>query len=378
MISVISAVVAVCIVITAVVSVKKNNNDDSSGAPTVAPTVAGQTVSDQTASGQPVSGQNGSDASSQAGAAVNDVDQLKTQLIGKWMDSANMSGYEFFENGSVNVTYVNLTVPVINLPINGSTTGSYTLNGNTLTVNFSIYQKTITDTFTASIENNALTLINREDGDKATYQRQTEEQTSSGQPGIALPSENNNSIYGAWTDSGKTKKLLFREDGTVKVTDNSVSYDGVFLIKDDKITIQYVIEGGTVTEEYAFTVSGNSMSFKADNGQTILFVRDSGQSSSDLGLVGKWMDASDMSGYTFKGDGTVEITYVNFTVPVINMPINGTFNGTYSVDGDRITIRSTISSRTVTNEYSYQVDGNNLTLTSVEDGTVHSYSRAAS
>ena len=378
MISVISAVVAVCIVITAVVSVKKNNNDDSSAAPTVAPTVAGQTVSDQTASGQPVSGQNGSDASSQAGAAVNDVDQLKTQLIGKWMDSANMSGYEFFENGSVNVTYVNLIVPVFNFPINGSTPGSYTLNGNTLTVNFSIYQKTITDTFTASIENNALTLINREDGDKATYLRQTEEQTSSGQPGITLPSENNNSIYGAWTDSGKTKKLLFREDGTVKVTDNSVSYDGVFLIKDDKITIQYVIEGGTVTEEYTFTVSGNSMSFKADNGQTILFVRDSGQSSSDLGLVGKWMDASDMSGYTFKGDGTVEITYVNFTVPVINMPINGTFNGTYSVDGDRITIRSTISSRTVTNEYSYQVDGNNLTLTSVEDGTVHSYSRAAS
>ncbi len=365
MISVISAVVAVCIVVTAVVSVKKNNNNGNSpDTATAAPTAAAQS--------------NVSGTSAETGTTVNEADQLKTQLIGKWMDSANMSGYEFFENGSVNVTYVNLTVPVINLPINGTTTGSYTLNGNTLTVSFSIYQKTITDTFTASIENNALTLVNREDGDKATYQRQTEEQASSGQPGISLPSENDNSIYGAWTDSAKTKKLLFREDGTVKVTANAVTYDGVFLIENNKITIQYVTDNGTLTEEYTFTVSGNSMSFKAANGQTVLFIRDSGQSSSDLGLIGKWMDSSDMSGYTFKGDGTVEITYVNFTVPVINMPINGKFDGTYSVDGDRITIRSSVYSKTVTNEYSYKIDGNNLTLTAVEDGTVHSYSRAAS
>lgn len=364
MISVISAVVAVCIVITAAVSIGKKTAANPS---------------DPSSSNAAVTDQSGLDASSSGTETTTDpAALLQQQIIGKWADSAGMSGYEFFSDGSANVTYVNLTVPVINMPINGTAKGSYTLSGDTLTVNFSIYKKTITDTFTASVENNTLTLVNREDGEKATYQRQTDEQAVSGQSGITLANEETNSIYGAWTDSSKTRKLLFREDGTAKVTANSVSYDGVFLIEGSKITLQYVTDNGTLTEEYTFTVSGNSMSFKAENGQTVLYVRDSGQSSSDLGLVGKWMDSSDMSGYTFKADGTVEITYVNFTVPVINMPINGKFDGTYSVDGDRITIRSSIYSKTVTNEYSYKVDGNNLTLTSVEDGAVHSYSRSAS
>ncbi|MGN1443197.1 MAG: DUF5640 domain-containing protein, partial [Acutalibacteraceae bacterium] len=357
MVSVISAVVAVCIVITTVVSVSKNKNNSPADATTVSSTVSGQTDVSET-------------SAQAASTTENAADLLKSQIIGKWMDSAGMSGYEFFENGSANVTYVNLTVPVINMPINGTAKGSYTLDGDTLTVEFSIYKKTITDKFTASVENNTLTLVNKDDGEKSTYQRQTEEPASTDSSGITLPAEETDSIFGAWTDSGKTKKLLFREDGTMKVTTNSAEYDGVFLIEDDDITIQYAVGNGTLTEEYTFKISGNSMSFKDDKGQTILFVRDSGQSSSDLGLVGKWMDSSDMSGYTFKADGTVEITYVNFTVPVINMPINGKFGGTYAVDGDRITIRSSIYSRTVTNEYTFKINGNNLTLTSVEDGAV--------
>ena len=361
MLAAIGSVVAVCIVITAAVSIGKSRNQTSPDTPT-ATAAAGQTGE-----------------TSQASETTTDPSaELQSQIIGKWADSAGMSGYEFFENGSANVTYVNLTVPVINMPINGTAKGSYTLNGNTLTVSFSIYKRTITDTFTASVENNTLTLVSREDGEKATYQRQTEEQESSAQSGITLPSNKNEGIYGAWTDSSQKNKYLFREDGTVKVTVNSVDYDGVYLIDGDKITIQFNAGGGRVTEEYRYTVSGSSMSFKDSNGKTVLFVRDNGQTSSDLDLVGKWMDSSDMSGYTFKADGTVEITYVNFTVPVINMPINGNFNGTYSVDGDRITIRSSIYSRTVTDEYTYAVNGNNLTLTSIEDGEVHSYTRSAS
>lgn len=366
MVSVISAVVAVCVVITTVVSVSKMKSNDP---------VDSTSVSSSTTT-------NPADASTTltqaASTTQNTADLLESQLIGKWMDSAGMSGYEFFENGSVNVTYVNLTVPVINMPINGTAKGSYTVNGNALTVQFSIYRKTITDTFTASIENNTLTLVNRDDGEKSTYQRQSDEQETSAQSGITIPSNKDEGIYGAWTDSSGKQKYLFREDGTAKITVNSVGYDGVYLIDGNKITIQFNADNGRITEEYTYTLSGNSMSFQDSNGKTVLFVRDSGQSSSDLGLVGKWMDSSDMSGYTFKADGTVEITYVNFTVPVINMPINGKFSGTYSVDGDRITIRSSIYSKTVTNDYSYKIDGNNLTLTSVEDGTVHSYSRSAS
>lgn len=363
MLAVIGSVVAVCVMITAAVSVSKSRSNKQSD-PSGVTAATSQNAGGATA------------VSSETTTAP--AQTLESQIIGKWADSAGMSGYEFFENGSANVTYVNLTVPVINMPINGTAKGSYTVNGNTLTVQFSIYKKTITDTFTASVENNTLTLVNRDDGEKSTYQRQSDEQQTSAQAGITLPSNKNEGIYGAWTDSSQKLKYLFREDGTAKVTVNSVEYDGVYLIDGSKITIQFNADNGRITEEYTYTVSGNSMSFKDSKGKTILFVRDNGQSSSDLGLVGKWMDSSDMSGYTFKADGTVEITYVNFTVPVVNMPINGNFSGTYSVDGDRITIRSSIYSRTVTNEYTYAVNGNNLTLTSIEDGKVHSYTRSAS
>jgi hypothetical protein len=44
-----------------------------------------------------------------------------------------MSGYEFKEGGVVVITYVNLTVPVVNIPINGSFTGSYSISGNKVT-----------------------------------------------------------------------------------------------------------------------------------------------------------------------------------------------------------------------------------------------------
>ncbi|MGN1195003.1 MAG: DUF5640 domain-containing protein [Acutalibacteraceae bacterium] len=363
MLAVIGSVVAVCVIITAAVSIGKSRNNNLSD-PTGTTAAASQNTVGETV------------ASSETTTAP--AQTLESQIIGKWADSAGMSGYEFFSDGSANVTYVNLTVPVINMPINGTAKGSYTVNGSTLTVEFSIYKKTITDTFTASVENNTLTLINRDDGEKSTYQRQSDGQETSAQSGITLPSNKNEGIYGAWTDSSQKLKYLFREDGTAKITVNSIEYDGVYLIDGDQITIQFNADNGRITEEYRYTVSGNSMSFKDDSGKTILFVRDNGQSSSDLGLVGKWMDSSDMSGYTFKADGTVEITYVNFTVPVVNMPINGNFSGTYSVDGDIITIRSSIYSRTVINEYTYVVDGNNLTLTSVEDGKVHSYSRSAS
>ena len=166
MVSVISAVVAVCVVITTVVSVGKMKKNDSVDSTSVSSTTTNPTDISTT-------------SAQAASTTENTADLLKSQLVGKWMDSAGMSGYEFFENGSANVTYVNLTVPVINMPINGTAKGTYTLDGNTLTVQFSIYTKTIKNSFTVSVENNMLTLINRDDGEKSTYLRQSYEQESS-------------------------------------------------------------------------------------------------------------------------------------------------------------------------------------------------------
>ncbi|MBR3094936.1 MAG: hypothetical protein IKH12_05035, partial [Clostridia bacterium] len=77
----------------------------------------------------------------------------------------------------------------------------------------------------------------------------------------------------------------------------------------------------------------------------------------------------------FKEGGIVELTLVNFTVPVINMPINGTYNGTYQVDGDKLTIRYSVFGKSITDVYRFSVEGGTLTLTNEENGKVSSYMR---
>ena len=64
---------------------------------------------------------------------------LSREILGKWVDSSGMSGYDFHSDGTVDVTYVNLTIPVLNIPINGSARGTYSLNGDNLEVHFFIF-----------------------------------------------------------------------------------------------------------------------------------------------------------------------------------------------------------------------------------------------
>ena len=95
-------------------------------------------------------------------------------------------------------------------------------------------------------------------------------------------------------------------------------------------------------------------------------------------LVAKWMDSNQLSGYEFYEDGKVEITYANFTVPVINVPFNGTVEGVYTTsktdDGkNHLEIIFTIFTKTITNEYEYQVEGNTLKLTDPDNGKTTVY-----
>lgn len=97
------------------------------------------------------------------------------KILGKWMDSSNMSGYDFQEEGIVELTYANFTVPVVNIPFTGTVKGTYSLGeDNTLTITYSIYSKSITKTYTYSIEDSALTLVEKESGDRSVYIRQAD------------------------------------------------------------------------------------------------------------------------------------------------------------------------------------------------------------
>lgn len=97
------------------------------------------------------------------------------KILGKWMDSSNMSGYDFQKEGIVELTYANFTVPVVNIPFTGTVKGTYSLGeDNTLTITYSIYSKSITKTYTYSIEDSALTLVEKESGDRSVYIRQAD------------------------------------------------------------------------------------------------------------------------------------------------------------------------------------------------------------
>ncbi len=99
-------------------------------------------------------------------------------------------------------------------------------------------------------------------------------------------------------------------------------------------------------------------------------------------LVAKWTDSNNLSGYNFHDDGTVNITYINFTVPIVNMPFNGTIDGSYTtekVDGvNYVTLNYTIWSKTVQKKYQYEVKDSVLTLTDPDNGSATVYIKSGS
>lgn len=96
----------------------------------------------------------------------------KKDIVGKWMDSSSMSGYMFNDDGTVKVIYVNLTIPVINTPLSGSVVGAYTIEDETLTITYSIYNRSFTKAYTYEFVDNTLSLTDIESGERSVYIRQ--------------------------------------------------------------------------------------------------------------------------------------------------------------------------------------------------------------
>ena len=305
-------------------------------------------------------------------------------ILGQWTDSANMSGYTFYADGTVEMTYVNLTVPVINIPINGVSKGTYTLDGDKLITKFSIYSATIENKYTVNVENNSLSMKDHEDGETATYQRASAPQTTaqSGSQEITQLDE----IVGSWVNDNSTVRYTFNDGGIFNVTFSdakvaSIStsvlngeYTGVYLTDGSSIIIQFTVDDQKVTQRCDFAVSKNTLSLTDETGSTNLYVRE-GTSIVTPGsgeLIGKWADSAGMSGYEFKEGGVVVITYVNLTVPVVNIPINGSFTGSYSISGNKVTISYSIYGNSMVDTYEYSVSGNSLTF-NADDGDISTY-----
>ena len=183
------------------------------------------------------------------------------------------------------------------------------------------------------------------------------------------------SLIGQWKSSDNTVEYVFFENGTVNVKlfgkDSTAEYSGVYIREgSDAITLQYAAADGNVTNTYVYEISGLSMKLTDSNGESTLFIKTAGESQS---LIGKWQDSSGMSGYEFREDGVVKITYINLTVPVVNIPISGKIDGTYSINGNSITIGYSSYSNSIRDTYYYTVSGSTLKLVNVSDGEETTY-----
>lgn len=311
---------------------------------------------------------------SQDGSQNNTQDSsLSAQLIGKWRDGANMSGYEFREGGKVTLTYINLDIPGLET-INGGVEGAYTLDGDKLTISTSIYTGTITYSYTASISGNVLTLVSTDDGSVATYMRAQDIDTDVTEPSEPQHEEpDGTDLAGSWNSADGSVKYVFNADGTVLFNRNGNEFNGVYIVDGDEVSVQFTSGINRITEKFEYRVSGNVLNLEGRDGKFALTRSGSSPSAgASDDLIGAWSDGAGMSGYEFKDAGIVSITYVNITVPVLNIPINGTYTGSYVINGDRITINASIYGATISNTYTYSVNGNVLTLTG-DDGNVATY-----
>lgn len=313
----------------------------------------------------------------------------KAALLGSWSDGAGMSGFEFFENGTVKVTYVNVTVPLINIPVNGNYNGTYTVSGDEITMSFSIYTATITNRYRFSVSDSQLTLTNLEDLKQTVYIRTFSDETT------AVPTEEvstsasspafNSEIAGSWVCGDRDIAYTFGDDGGYSVRYKkpfadipSGTYDGIYIYDGDTLTVQFIVSDSKKTEKYECTQGKNSITLIDVDGNRFILVREGTGSvgASDVSdIIGKWSDGAGMSGYEFHEDGLVTATYVNLNIPVVNIPINGTYDGAYSVSGNTLSMSFSIYGKVIRRTFTFSVEGNALTLIDSGDGKKSTYLR---
>ena len=171
----------ICIASVSIVSIVTSNKEETTTETTTAAAVQGVTdttaapvVTDsvqntENATSSPATTTTAPVADSQTTDSAAATDNLAADILGSWKDSAGMSGYEFLEGGKVNGTLFDLAG--FGVPLDGTTPGTYSLEGDILTVKFSIYTATIKKTYRVSISQNELSLYDLEEHETSTYMR---------------------------------------------------------------------------------------------------------------------------------------------------------------------------------------------------------------
>lgn len=297
--------------------------------------------------------------------------ELSELLLGKWSDSAGMNGFEFFSDGKVSFTYANLSA--LGISFDGTIdNGTYELKDNKLNIAYSIYSATIDKTYEISIEDDELKMKNTEDGKTSTYIRTDSFEGMEPTQGTSTPDE----LIGSWENKNIGKSYKFSQNGKATVTVYGTAYDGVYLTDGTTVMIQYTASGKKNTEKYSFAVTKSTLALTDSDGDNFNFSRigteitPSGNSAS---LLGVWRDSANLSGYEFKEGEVVSVTFVNIKIPVIDVPINGTFTGGYEVENGVLNLTYYIYGKKISNSYTFEINGNTLKLKDTETGKVSTY-----
>jgi len=101
------------------------------------------------------------------------------QLLGKWMDSSGLSGYEFLEDGKVKRTMFSFTVPIVEKEVNGTFDGFYTLDKKEdtlkIVITISNFGISVDSTYKFEIDEDTLTLTDTKTNKTTSYTRQSAE-----------------------------------------------------------------------------------------------------------------------------------------------------------------------------------------------------------
>lgn len=171
----------ICIASVAIVSIVTSNKEEATTETTTSLPV--QIVTDTTAASDkakpsqststtapaPTTATTAPSTSTQANTQDALTGDLATDILGSWKDSAGMSGFEFLEGGKVNGTLFDLAG--FGVPIDGTSPGTYSLEGDVLTIKFSIYTATIKKTYRVSVSQNELSMYDLEEHETSTYMR---------------------------------------------------------------------------------------------------------------------------------------------------------------------------------------------------------------
>ena len=293
---------------------------------------------------------------------------LNELLLGKWSDSAGMSGFEFFSDGKVSFTYANLES--LGIGFDGKAdNGTYTLEDNKLTIAYSIYTATIDKTYEITISGDELKMYDTEDKRTSIFVR-TDEFIEPSTTGISVSDE----LLGSWESKPLSKTYKFSNNGKVVVAVDGEDFDGAYVTEGNKVTIQYTAYNKRLTEKYTYAVTTNTLSLTDEQGTFTYNRMGTGSNQSqDSDILGLWRDSANLSGYEFKEGGVVSVTYVNITIPVIDVPVNGTFTGGYEIEDGVLSLTYYIYGKKISDSYTYDISGNTLKLKNTETGNISTY-----